>query len=76
MPYVSEVYSGVHTTIANLDIENLGKFTISNNESQFRDYDEAEAKVKGIRDLTNEVWDGAKTNLNFSMLLLYEETSS
>ena len=54
MPYVSEVYSGVHTTIANLDIENLGKFTISNSESQFRDYDEAEAKVKDVRDLTNE----------------------
>lgn len=52
--YSHEVYSGVHTTVGNLDIENLGKFIVSDNASQFRDYDEAEAKVKDVRDLTNE----------------------
>lgn len=54
MPYQQEVYSGVHTSIFNLDIEEIGKFIISNNPSEFRDYSEEEAKVSKVRDLTNE----------------------
>lgn len=54
MPYQQEVYSGVHSSIFNLDIDEIGKFIISNNPSEFRDYSEEEAAVSEVRDLTNE----------------------
>lgn len=53
MPYQQEVYSGVHTSIFNLDIEEIGKFTISNIPTEFRDYSEEEAKISEVRNLTN-----------------------
>lgn len=54
MPYQQEVYSGVHTSIFNLNISEIGKFSISNCPSEFRDYSEEEADVSGVRDLTKE----------------------
>lgn len=54
MPYQQEVYSGVHSTIFNLDINNIGKFIISDNPAEFRDYSVQEAEILGVRDLTNE----------------------
>lgn len=54
MPYQQEVYSGVHTSIFNLNIDEIGKFIISNEPSEFRDYSVEEAKLSTVRDLTNE----------------------
>lgn len=54
IPYVVEMYSGVHTNIANLDIENIGKYVISDKEREFRDYDVNESEALGIRDLTKD----------------------
>lgn len=54
MPYQQEVYSGVHTSIFNLDIDEIGKYVVSNNPSEFRDYSVEEAEISNVRDLTNE----------------------
>ena len=54
MPYQQEVYSGIHVSIFNLNIDEIGKFIISDNPAEFRDYGVQEAKVSGVRDLTNE----------------------
>ncbi|MEG1410507.1 MAG: DevR family CRISPR-associated autoregulator [Terrisporobacter sp.] len=52
MPYQQEVYSGVHASIFNLNIDEIGKFVVSDNPSEFRDYSVEEGK--DARDLTNE----------------------
>lgn len=52
MPYQQEVYSGVHTSIFNIDIDEIGKFTVSNLASEFRDYSEEEGL--DVIDLTAE----------------------
>lgn len=54
MLYSQEVYSGVHSSIFNLDIEEIGKFIVSKEIQEFRDYTEAEAEASNIRDLTKE----------------------
>lgn len=54
MPYQQEVYSGVHTSIFNLNIEEIGRFIISNNPSEHRDYSVEEAEASGVRDLNSE----------------------
>lgn len=51
LPYEQEVYSGVHTSIFNLNIDDIGKFYISNDAAEFRDYDEEEATLLGVRNL-------------------------
>lgn len=52
MPYQQEVYSGVHQSIFNLNIDEIGKFTVSNEPSEFRDYSCEEGK--NVRNLSNE----------------------
>lgn len=54
IPYQQEVYSGVHTAIFNLDIDKVGKFTISDEPSEYRDYSTEEAQLSGVKDLTKE----------------------
>lgn len=54
MPYQQEVYSGVHSSIFNLNIDDIGRFVISDNPSEYRDYSVEEAQIAGVRDLTNE----------------------
>lgn len=54
VPYQQEVYSGVHASIFNLNIDEIGKFIISDNSSEYRDYSVEEAKLSNVRDLTSE----------------------
>ena len=54
MTYTQEVYSGVHSSIFNLDIDEIGKFIVSDNSYEYRDYSIQEAEISGVRDLTNE----------------------
>lgn len=54
MPYQQEVYSGVHISIFNLNIDDIGKFIISDSPSEYRDYSVEEAKLSNVRDLTGE----------------------
>lgn len=54
VPYQQEVYSGVHTSIFNLNIDEIGKFVVSDNPSEYRDYSVEEAKISNVRDLDNE----------------------
>ena len=54
MPYQQEVYSGVHSTIFNLNISEVGKFVVSDTPCEFIDYNEEEAKLYNVRDLSNE----------------------
>lgn len=42
LPYCVETYAGIFAGIANVDINNINKFTISNNEAEFRDYSNLE----------------------------------
>lgn len=54
MPYQQEVYSGVHSSIFNLNISDIGKFVVSDNPAEYRDYSVEEAKLAGVRDLNND----------------------
>lgn len=54
MPYQQEVYSGVHVSIFNLNIDEIGKFIISDSATEFRDYNVEEAEKSNVRDLTGE----------------------
>lgn len=54
IPYQQEVYSGVHTSVFNLNIDEIGKFVVSDIPSEFRDYSTEEAELSGVRDLTSE----------------------
>lgn len=42
MPYVLEVYSGIFSGIANVNIEDISNFTTAAIDSEFRDYDPSE----------------------------------
>lgn len=50
MPYILETYSDVMNGLFNFDINSVGKFIISDNETQFRDYSVAEAKVLDVKE--------------------------
>lgn len=50
MPYVLETYSDMLVGLGNLNINEVGKFTISDIESEFRDYSEDEAKILNIQE--------------------------
>ena len=54
MPYVLESYSDVMQGLFNFDVNSVGKFIISDNETQFRDYSNIEAEILGVKDLTVE----------------------
>lgn len=63
MPYQQEVYSGVHQSIFNLNINDIGKFTISDIPSEFRDYSTSESDE--VRDLTkDEIYNRVNNVLN------------
>ena len=48
MPYILESYSDVMGGLFNFDIESVGKYIISDNEKQFRDYNSIEAELLNI----------------------------
>lgn len=50
MPYVLETYSDVMSGLFNFDIEGVGRFKISDNETQFRDYSVFEAETLNIKE--------------------------
>lgn len=54
LPFKLETYSGIMSGIANFNITGVGEYTISNIESEFRDYNEVEAKVLKVRNLNKE----------------------
>ena len=54
MPYVLESYSDVMQGLFNFDVNSVGKFIISDNETQFRDYSNIEAEILGVKDLNLE----------------------
>lgn len=54
MPYKLETYSGIMAGIANFNIEAVGEYKVSNAETEFRDYNEIEAKVLDVRNLNRE----------------------
>lgn len=54
MPYVLESYSDVMQGLFNFDVNSVGKFIISDNETQFRDYSNIESEILGVKDLTVE----------------------
>lgn len=45
LPYKSEVYSGILVGYGNMDINNVGKFIVSNDETAFRDYSVEEEEI-------------------------------
>ncbi|MGM9535460.1 MAG: DNA repair protein [Intestinibacter sp.] len=54
VPYQQEVYSGIHTSIFNLNIDDIGKFIVSDSATEFRDYSVEEANESNVRDLTED----------------------
>lgn len=54
LPLNIETYSGVSYGIANFDINNVGKFFITDEDIEFRDYSEAAAKSLNVKDLDKE----------------------
>jgi CRISPR-associated protein Cst2 len=50
MPYILESYSDLMSGLFNFDIDSVGKFIISDNEKQFRDYSVLEAEALNIKD--------------------------
>lgn len=54
MPYVLETYSDVMQGLFNFDVESVGKYIISDNETQFRDYSLIEAEVLKVKNLEKE----------------------
>lgn len=50
MPYVLETYSDVMSGLFNFAIEDVGRFKISDNETQFRDYSIFEAETLDIKE--------------------------
>lgn len=50
MPYVLETYSDVMSGLFNFDINGVGKFKISDNETQFRDYSVFEAEALNMKE--------------------------
>lgn len=54
MPYKLETYAGVLAGIGNFNIGKVGEFTVSNIESEFRDYNEIEAEALQVKNLSRE----------------------
>lgn len=54
MPYQQEVYSGVHSSIFNLNIDEIGKYIVSDIPSEFRDYSKEEAEISNVRNLNDK----------------------
>lgn len=50
MPYILETYSDIMSGLFNFDINSVGKFIISDNETQFRDYSVAQAEVLDVKE--------------------------
>lgn len=50
MPYVTESYSDIMSGLFNFDINEVGKYIISDNESKFRDYSIIEAETLKINE--------------------------
>lgn len=50
MPYVLETYSDIMSGLFNFDINSVGKFIVSDDEKQFRDYSVAEAKTLDVKE--------------------------
>lgn len=50
MPYVLESYSDVMCGLFNFDLNGVGKYIISDNEKEFRDYSVLEAESLGIQE--------------------------
>lgn len=48
-----ETFAGVMYSIMNINIAKIGKYTISDEDIEFRDYSEAEAEASGVKNLDN-----------------------
>lgn len=54
LPYKLEVYSGVMAGIANLNLSKVGKYHISNDATEYRDYSVEEAESLNVKSLDKE----------------------
>ncbi|WP_297522165.1 DNA repair protein [uncultured Clostridium sp.] len=54
LPLTIETYAGVSYGIANLNLDEVGKFVISDEDLEFRDYSKVAAENLGIKELKND----------------------